>query len=109
MPPALDRIGPALDEFGKTAPGLATLLRSVMDELADPRIHGFGISEDGITRLYKASRTFANLEDSANCSRVPPTPSGTWKTAPARSPALPASSGRLPTALARSPTPLTPS
>lgn len=62
----LDRIGPALDEFGKTAPELATLLRSVMDELADPRIHGFGISEDGITQLYKAARTFANLEDSAN-------------------------------------------
>ncbi len=62
----LDRIGPALDEFGKTAPELAALLRTVIDELTDPRIHGFGISEDGITKLYKSARTFANLEDSAS-------------------------------------------
>lgn len=62
----LDRFGPALDEFAKTAPQLAALLRAVIDELADPRIHGFGISEDAITQLYSSARTFANLEDSAN-------------------------------------------
>ncbi|MEU6540984.1 HNH endonuclease signature motif containing protein [Streptomyces sp. NPDC047000] len=62
----LDRIGPALDEFGKTAPELAGLLRAVVNELADPRVHGFGISEDGITQLYTSARTFANLEDSAS-------------------------------------------
>ncbi|MGA5267157.1 hypothetical protein [Streptomyces lydicamycinicus] len=62
----VDRIGPALDEFSKTAPELAALLRAVTQELADPRVHGFGISEDGINMLHKSARTFANLEDSAN-------------------------------------------
>ncbi|MYU53274.1 MULTISPECIES: HNH endonuclease signature motif containing protein [Streptomyces] len=62
----VDRIGPALDEFAKTAPELASLLKAVMKELADPRVHGFGISQDGINMLHKSARTFANLEDSAN-------------------------------------------
>ncbi|MEV0173923.1 HNH endonuclease signature motif containing protein [Streptomyces sp. NPDC050803] len=62
----VDRIGPALDEFAKTAPEVAALLKAVMKELADPRVHGFGISEDGINTLQKSARTFANLEDSAN-------------------------------------------
>lgn len=62
----VDRIGPALDEFAKTAPELASLLKVVVKELADPRVHGFGISEDGITMLHSSARTFANLEDSAN-------------------------------------------
>ncbi|MER7794707.1 hypothetical protein [Streptomyces sp. NPDC097640] len=62
----VDRLGPALDEFAKTAPELAALLKVVVKELADPRVHGFGISEDGITMLHKSARTFANLEDSAN-------------------------------------------
>lgn len=62
----IDRIGPALDEFGKSAPELAALLRAVIDELVDPRVHGFGISEDGIRALHKSARTFANLEDSAS-------------------------------------------
>ncbi|GAA2331341.1 hypothetical protein [Streptomyces cuspidosporus] len=62
----VDRLGPALDEFAKIAPELAALLKVVVKELADPRVHGFGISEDGITMLHKSARTFANLEDSAN-------------------------------------------
>ncbi|MFD0449287.1 hypothetical protein ACFQ10_54155 [Streptomyces indonesiensis] len=62
----VDRIGPALDEFAKTAPELASLLKVVLEELADPRVHGFGISEDGITMLHSSARTFANLENSAN-------------------------------------------
>ncbi|MCE4943191.1 hypothetical protein LVX13_08625 [Streptomyces albulus] len=62
----VDRIGPALDEFSKTAPELADLLKAVTKELADPRVHGFGISEDGITMLHKSARTFANLDDSAS-------------------------------------------
>jgi hypothetical protein len=61
----LDRIGPALDEFAKTAPELAALLKTLTKELADPRIHGFGLSEDAVRKLYDASRTFANLEDNA--------------------------------------------
>ncbi|MGW1836715.1 HNH endonuclease signature motif containing protein [Streptomyces sp. NPDC002067] len=61
-----DRIGPALDEFAKTAPELASLLKVVVKELTDPRVHGFGISQDGINMLHKSARTFANLEDSAN-------------------------------------------
>jgi hypothetical protein len=62
----VDRIEPALDEFAKTAPELAALLKAVTKELADPKVHGFGISEDGIKMLHKSARTFANLEDSAN-------------------------------------------
>ena len=61
----LDRIGPALDEFAKTAPELASLIRVLLAELADPRVHGFGISEDGINMLYSSSHALANLEDSA--------------------------------------------
>ena len=62
----LDRIEPALDEFAETAPELAALLRAVVKELADPRVHGFGISEDGINRLHPSARALRHLEDSAN-------------------------------------------
>ncbi|MFG2916411.1 hypothetical protein ACGF0D_26410 [Kitasatospora sp. NPDC048298] len=61
----LDRLGPALEEFSKTAPELASLLKVLTYELADPRVHGFGISEDGILMLHKSARAFSNLEDSA--------------------------------------------
>ncbi|MFG2895049.1 HNH endonuclease signature motif containing protein [Streptomyces sp. NPDC048248] len=61
----VDRLGPALDEFAKTAPELADLLRVATKELADPRVHGFGISEDGIRKLHRSADVFANLEDSA--------------------------------------------
>ncbi|MEU6019625.1 hypothetical protein ABZ826_38425 [Streptomyces sp. NPDC047515] len=61
----LDRVVPALDEFAKTAPEIAVLIRTLLDELADPRIHGFGISEDGIHTLHTSSGALANLEDNA--------------------------------------------
>ncbi|MFC1410747.1 hypothetical protein ACEZCY_16510 [Streptacidiphilus sp. N1-12] len=61
----LDRVGPALDEFGKSAPELATLLRVVPEELADPRVHGFGISPDSIGQLSQAAHALRGLEDHA--------------------------------------------
>lgn len=61
----LDRIGPALDQFAQTAPDLAALLRVLTDELADPRVHGFGISEDAIDSLHQSARALADLEDHA--------------------------------------------
>ncbi|WP_127469602.1 HNH endonuclease [Streptomyces sp. B27] len=60
-----DRLGPALDEFAKTAPELAGLLKSVAREIADPRIHGFGMSEEGIRTLSRASRDLRHLPDTA--------------------------------------------
>jgi hypothetical protein len=62
----LDRVGPALDEFGRTAPELASLLRILTDELADPRVHGFGISEDGIAMLARSADILVGLEDYAH-------------------------------------------
>ncbi|MGV2917041.1 hypothetical protein [Streptomyces alfalfae] len=44
---------------------LSSLLKTLLDELADPRVHGFGISEDGIAMLHESSQTLANLEDHA--------------------------------------------
>jgi hypothetical protein len=61
----VDRIGPALDEFAKTAPELAALLKVTLKELADPRIHGFGLSEDGISMLSESARSLGHLQDTA--------------------------------------------
>ncbi|MEV5620531.1 HNH endonuclease [Streptomyces bacillaris] len=60
-----ERLQPALDEFAKTAPELADLLRSVTREISDPRIHGFGLPEDGIRMLSSASRGLSHLQDTA--------------------------------------------
>ncbi|MFD3560873.1 HNH endonuclease [Streptomyces sp. NPDC058686] len=60
-----ERLEPALDEFAKTAPELADLLKSVTKEISDPRIHGFGISEDSIIMLSNASHGLSHLQDSA--------------------------------------------
>ncbi|MBB4913350.1 hypothetical protein [Streptosporangium saharense] len=62
----LDRLGPALDEFAKTAPELASLLRTVINELTDPRVHGFGISEDALWALNDSAHALAHLQDSAS-------------------------------------------
>ncbi|GGQ82966.1 hypothetical protein GCM10010195_43430 [Kitasatospora griseola] len=56
----LDRLGPALDEFAKTAPDLASLLRLVTNELADPRVHGFGISEDTLWSLNRSAKSLSH-------------------------------------------------
>ncbi|MFE4023283.1 hypothetical protein ACFXPZ_38820 [Streptomyces sp. NPDC059101] len=37
----------------------------MVKELEDPRVHGFGISADGISMLHDAAHAFRNLEDSA--------------------------------------------
>ncbi|UNZ21302.1 HNH endonuclease [Streptomyces sp. 891-h] len=60
-----ERLEPALDEFAKTAPELADLLKSVTREISDPRIHGFGISEDSVRMLSNASRDLGHLPDTA--------------------------------------------
>ncbi|MFC1442863.1 hypothetical protein ABUW04_31900 [Streptacidiphilus sp. N1-10] len=61
----LDRVRPALDEFGKSAPELANLLKLVLDELADPRVHGFGVSLNAIEELTGAAYQLRGLEDHA--------------------------------------------
>ncbi|MEU5999073.1 HNH endonuclease signature motif containing protein [Streptomyces sp. NPDC047197] len=61
----VDRIAPALDEFGKVAPELAALLKVTLKELADPRVHGFGLSEDEISSLSRAADDLAHLQDTA--------------------------------------------
>lgn len=59
----LDQVRPALAEFSKTAPELASLLNTMLDELADPRIHGFGISPDAIGLFSDAARSLGSFED----------------------------------------------
>ncbi|WP_158933359.1 HNH endonuclease signature motif containing protein [Streptomyces sp. KE1] len=61
----VDRLGPALDEFGKVAPELAALLRVTLKELTDPRVHGFGLSEDEIHSLNRSASDLAHLQDTA--------------------------------------------
>ncbi|MDX3186472.1 hypothetical protein PV334_35285 [Streptomyces sp. ME02-7008A-1] len=59
----LDQVRPALAEFSRTAPELANLLNTLLDELADPRIHGFGISPDSIELFSGAARSLGSFED----------------------------------------------
>ncbi|MEU6651297.1 hypothetical protein ABZ904_18090 [Streptomyces sp. NPDC046900] len=59
----LDQVRPALAEFSKSAPELAGLLNTLLDELADPRIHGFGISPDAIELFSDAARSLGSFED----------------------------------------------
>ncbi|MFF3273126.1 hypothetical protein ACFYWU_19695 [Streptomyces chrestomyceticus] len=61
----VERIGPALDEFAKVAPELAALLKVTLKELADPRVHGFGLSEDEIHSLSRSARDLSHLQDTA--------------------------------------------
>ncbi|MGW7261525.1 hypothetical protein [Streptomyces sp. NPDC054834] len=62
----LDQVRPALAEFSKTAPELAGLLNTLMDELADPRIHGFGIDPDSISLFSDAARSLGSFEDNVH-------------------------------------------
>ncbi|MEY9816335.1 hypothetical protein [Streptomyces albogriseolus] len=62
----LDQVRPALAEFSKTAPELASLLNTLLDELADPRIHGFGISPDAIELFSSAARSLGSFEDNVH-------------------------------------------
>ncbi|MET9912940.1 HNH endonuclease signature motif containing protein [Streptomyces sp. NPDC006476] len=61
----VDRIEPALDEFAKSAPELASLLKVTLKELADPRVHGFGLSGDEISSLSRSASNLAHLQDTA--------------------------------------------
>ncbi|MCX4828742.1 hypothetical protein OG746_08390 [Streptomyces sp. NBC_01016] len=61
----VDRIEPALEEFGKFAPELAALLKVTLKELADPRVHGFGLSEDEVNALSRSSDGLSHLQDTA--------------------------------------------
>ncbi|MFD8760518.1 hypothetical protein [Streptomyces mirabilis] len=62
----LDQVRPALSEFSKTAPELASLLNTLLDELADPRIHGFGISPDAIEVFSHSARSLGSFEDNVH-------------------------------------------
>ncbi|MEU8033628.1 hypothetical protein AB0C13_34270 [Streptomyces sp. NPDC049099] len=62
----LDQVRPALAEFSKTAPELAGLLNTLLDELADPRIHGFGIDPDSISLFSDAARSLGSFEDNVH-------------------------------------------
>ncbi|SCK47161.1 hypothetical protein [Streptomyces sp. WMMB 322] len=59
------RIEPALEEFAKAAPELGSLLKVTLKELSDPRIHGFGLSEDEIRSLSRSSDRLLHLQDTA--------------------------------------------
>jgi hypothetical protein len=61
----LDRIGPALDTFAESAPDLASLLKALTKELTDPRVHGFGMSEDTVRMLNRSASQLSGLEDNA--------------------------------------------
>ncbi|MFG3227614.1 hypothetical protein ACGF07_22920 [Kitasatospora sp. NPDC048194] len=62
----VDLLGPALDEFAKSAPELASLLKLATSEFADLRVHRSGVSEDTALLLNNAARSLHGLEDNAN-------------------------------------------
>ncbi|MEU6635722.1 hypothetical protein [Streptomyces rochei] len=62
----LDQVRPALAEFSRTAPELAGLLNTLLDELADPRVHGFGISPDAIELFSHSARSLGSFEDNVH-------------------------------------------
>ncbi|MER5793081.1 hypothetical protein [Streptomyces sp. NPDC001980] len=62
----LDEVRPALTKFSKTAPELAQLLNTLLDELADPRVHGFGLSQDSIELFSSAARRLGSFEENVN-------------------------------------------
>ncbi|WP_345680609.1 hypothetical protein [Yinghuangia aomiensis] len=59
-----DQLGPALDEFARTAPELAALLRTVTKQVTDVRRHHFP-DEDIAQMLVYAADRLGHLEDSA--------------------------------------------
>ncbi|PJN27040.1 hypothetical protein CG736_10605 [Kitasatospora sp. CB02891] len=67
----VDRLGPALDEFAKSAPELASLFKLATSEAADLCRHRGGVSEDDATLLSDAARSLRGLEDNANTLSLP--------------------------------------
>ncbi|MET9615402.1 hypothetical protein [Kitasatospora indigofera] len=65
----VERVGPALDEFAKSAPELASLLEIATSAFADVGVHRGGVSEDTAMLLNDAARSLLGLEDNANTLR----------------------------------------
>lgn len=61
----LDQVGPALEEFRRFAPQMAELLGMLTTSLADPRVHGFGLSPDTVELLNTAAFRLRELPDTA--------------------------------------------
>lgn len=55
----------ALTELAKVAPEAASTLRVLVEELRDPRVHGFGIDPDVVAWLRDASDGLGHLQDTA--------------------------------------------
>ncbi|MET8647612.1 hypothetical protein ABZX69_38305 [Streptomyces sp. NPDC004074] len=60
-----DETREALAELAKVAPGAASTLRVLVEELRDPRVHGFGIDPDVAAWLREASDGLGHLQDTA--------------------------------------------
>ncbi|MFB7998803.1 hypothetical protein ACFC4G_38995 [Streptomyces sp. NPDC056002] len=60
-----DETREALAEFARIAPEAAATLRVLVDELRDPRVHGFGIDPDVASWLRSASDGLGHLQDTA--------------------------------------------
>ncbi|MFI6049982.1 hypothetical protein ACIBCO_07830 [Streptomyces violascens] len=56
----------ALTELARIAPEAASTLRVLVDELSDPRVHGFGVDPDAAWTLQSAAHDLRGLEDNAN-------------------------------------------
>ncbi|MFI6640217.1 hypothetical protein [Streptomyces sp. NPDC050504] len=65
----LDETSDALTELARIAPEAANTLRVLLDELSDPRVHGFGIDPDAVWALQSAARDLGGLEDNASMLR----------------------------------------
>jgi hypothetical protein len=55
----------ALTELARIAPEAADTLRVLLDELSDPRVHGFGVDPDAAWALQSAAHDLRGLEDNA--------------------------------------------
>ncbi|MFF4502794.1 hypothetical protein [Streptomyces sp. NPDC001401] len=65
----LDETNDALAELARIAPEAANTLRVLVDELSDPRVHGFGVDPDAAWMLHSAAHDLRGLEDNANVLR----------------------------------------
>ncbi|MFD9612751.1 hypothetical protein ACFWWS_25650 [Streptomyces sp. NPDC059083] len=60
-----DETREALEELARIAPEAAATLRVLVEELRDPRVHGFGIDPDVASWLRSASDGLGHLQDTA--------------------------------------------
>ncbi|WP_327232339.1 hypothetical protein [Streptomyces murinus] len=61
----LEQVGPALEEFRRFAPQMAELLDMLTTSLADPRVHGLGLSPDTVELMHTAAFRLRELPDTA--------------------------------------------